>query len=249
MKVKFSHWAVVSGVIIGLATVAQAQDAAVVVRDTKPGLTVTGNGEVAAAPDRATVRLGAEVQAANASEAQAQVNDIVQRTLQQVKAVGVEERKIQTSGISLFPVYAPQQFKPNEQPEAPRIVAYRASNTVQVEVNNLALIGKVIDAGVAAGANRVEGVSFSLENDLTARVRALQQAVAEARDKAAAMAGALGVRLVEVSDVTEGSVNVIAPMPRLGVMMARADAAATPVQPGEMRIQASVTLHYHIAAK
>ncbi len=118
---KLSHWSLIAGLAMGLTTAVHAQEM-VVARDTKPTLTVSGTGEIAAPPDRATVRLGAEAQAENASEAQAQVNDIVQKALQGVKAVGIEERKIQTSGISLFPVYAQQEYKPNTPQVVPRTV-------------------------------------------------------------------------------------------------------------------------------
>lgn len=237
--------AMISSIPVGV----QGQEVVVARGDVKPTLTVNGNSEVAITPDRAVVRLGAEAQADTAAAAQTQVNEIVQRALQQIRAVGIEERKIQTSGISLFPVYSQQEFRPNTPPVTPRIVAYRASNTVQVEVTNLTLVGKVIDAGTTAGANRIEGLNFDLQDDLPARMRALQQAVAEARTKANAMATALGVRLLEVSEVTEGGVNVVSPMPRMGLMVNRAEAASTPVQPGEVRVQASVTLRYRIAPR
>lgn len=235
--------------VTGATVRARAQDVVMARADTRPTITVSGSGEVSAAPDRAVVRLGAEAQANEAAGAQAQVNDIVQQALQQIRAVGIEERKIQTTGVSLYPVYEPQQFKPNEVPAAPRVAGYRASNVIQVEVNNLALVGKVIDAGVKAGANRIEGVSFDLQNDLPARTEALKQAVAEARAKAATMAAALDVKLAGVAEGIEGGVNTIPPMPRLGVMAARVEAPGTPVQPGEMRIQAAVTLRYHIVEK
>src|SRR5690606_34919485 len=92
-------------------------------------LTVSGQGEVAAEPDRATVRLGAEAQAATAQAAQSQVNEVMQRALQRIRAAGIEERAIQTTGLRLSPVYERQ--RPGDD-DAPRIVAYRASNTVRV---------------------------------------------------------------------------------------------------------------------
>jgi hypothetical protein len=206
-------------------------------------LTVAGQGEVAAAPDRAVVRLGTEAQAPEAAGAQAQVNTVMQRAIERIKALGIEERKIQTTGLQLYPNYTSPA--PNE---APHIAGYRASNSIQVEVENLALIGKIIDEGVAAGANRQEGISFDLQNDAAPRAEALRRAVMEARGKADAMAGALGVRIAGISEVTEGGVNVVPPIPRpMGMMMARSDAMSTPVQPGELRVQASVTIRYRIS--
>ena len=209
-------------------------------------LMVSGQGEVSAAPDRAVVRLGAEAQAETAQAAQAQVNAVMQRALQQVQAVGIEERKIQTTGLQLFPVYERQR---GGEEIAPRVVAYRAANTIQVEVDNLQLVGKVIDAAVTAGANRLQGIDFDLRNDLPSRTQALQKAVAEARIKADALAHALGVRLQGIEEVQEGGVHVVPPPRPYGDMMMRAQSAATPVQPGELRVQASVTIRYRIAPR
>jgi uncharacterized protein YggE len=211
-----------------------------------PTLTVNGQGEVSATPDRATVNLGAEAQGRDAASAQSQVNAIIQRALTQIRAVGIEERKIQTSGLQLFPIYENQ--RPGDEGQ-PKVVAYRASNTLQIQVDNLTLIGRVIDAGVAAGANRVENVSFALQNDLPSRNEALRLAVSEARTKAETLAAALGVTLVEITEANEGGVSVIPPRPFDGMAFARSEMKATPVQPGELQVQASVTLRYRIAPR
>lgn len=210
-----------------------------------PTLTVTGNGEAAGTPDRATVRLGAEAQGPDAMSAQNAVSTIMQKALQQIRAVGIEERRIQTSGLNLYPIYS--QMKPgDEQPQ--RITGYRASNSVQIVVNDLKLVGRVIDAGINAGANQMQGISFDLENDLPQRTEALKQAVQEARTKAEAIAGALGVRLQGIDEVSEGGVNVMPPQPMYAnSMMRTAMAVATPVQPGELRVHAAVTIRYRVA--
>ncbi len=209
-----------------------------------PTLTATGHGEVTAPPDHATVRLGAEAQAEDADAAQAAVNATMQKALKQIRKAGVAERSIQTLGLRLTPVYSSP--KPGHESEPPRVVAYRAANTIQVQVDDLPLVGKVIDAGVQAGANRLEGVSFELKDDLPPRLRALRQAADEAKAKARAMAEALGVELVHVREATEGGVS-IQPRQEMLAGAARAmGATATPVHPGELRIQATVTLRYEI---
>ncbi len=212
-----------------------------------PTLTVSGQGEVAAPPDRATIRLGAEAQADNAAAAQSAVNATMQKALADIQKTGIPERSIRTTGLNLTPVYAPQ--KPGQEAELPRVAAYRASNTIQIQVDDLPLVGKVIDAGLAAGANRLQGVSFELQNDLPHRTRALTLAVEEAKTKAQAIADALKVHLASVSEVTEGGVSVFPQQENFAAtrMMAM-DAAPTPVQPGEVRVQASVTVRYEIAA-
>jgi uncharacterized protein YggE len=211
-----------------------------------PTLEVGGQGEAKAAPDVAVVRLGAEAQAKTAQAAQSQVSAVMERALQKIRAVGIAERDIQTTGVRLHPVYE-RQPRGDETP--PEVVAYRASNTVQVEVQNLSLIGRVIDAGVGAGANRVEDISFDLRDDTAARTQALREAVAQARSKAEVLAKAMDVRLVAVHEVQEGGVHVIPPRPYGGARFARAEAVGTPIQPGELRVQASVVVRYRIAPR
>jgi uncharacterized protein YggE len=155
--------------------------------------------------------------------------------------------QIQTARLILSPVYAPRN---PESRDAPRIVAYNATNTVSVRLSNLSLVGAVIDAGLKAGANQVEGVQFGLRNDLPAREAALKQAVQEARSKAQVMADALRVNLEEVLEASEGGVSIV-PFAETGIAQRVALAAdtSTPVSPGQIQVQANVTIRFRISRK
>lgn len=220
-----------------------------------PTITVTGTGRVKVAPDQAVVRLGAVVQAEEAAAAQEQLNEIVRNAIEAIRELDVPEANIQTSELSLSPVYAqPDRRRPGEEvgavigrrPTEPRIVAYRATNVLSVTVTDLSKIGDVIDAGVAAGANEIQGISFGLRNDLPQRLAALKEAVNEAKQKAEAMASALGVALVEPIDVQEQ--GLVRPYMQMDYAYSRAEglAAATPVQPGEVAVEATVLVRYRI---
>ena len=231
--------------LIAASTSAPAQEPARKdISDSRRILTVTGNGEAMAAPDHAVVRLGASAQAEEAAAAQISVNEAMEKALAAIEKVGIAKKSIRTSGLTLTPVYSPN--RPDRATE-PRIVAYRAGNTIEVTVEDIKLIGKVIDAGLNAGVNRLEGVSFGLKNDLEQRRTALMKAVEEAQAKARTMARALDVSLGSVREVVEGGVHIFRPerfAAARGLMAA--DAMQTPVEPGEVRVQASVTIHYDI---
>lgn len=161
-----------------------------------PSLTVAGQGEARVAPDEATVRLGVLAQQASARAAQQAVNRVVTAVLEAVRRLGVRAEQIQTSELSLSPVFAPA--RPGAQgvePQEPRIVGYQASNTVTITLEKLDQVGAVVDAGLGAGANRLEGVGFGLRHDEAARQAALREAVTQARAKAATLAAAMHVRL------------------------------------------------------
>src|SRR4051794_16140134 len=126
-----------------------------------PVLTVSGSGQARVSPDEATVRLGVLAQAPTAREAQDRVNRAANAVLEAIRKAGVPAERIQTTGLSLGPQYA--QGRPDSQ--GPRITGYQATNTVNVLLDDLAKVGPVIDAGLAAGANNLDGVEFGLRND------------------------------------------------------------------------------------
>lgn len=215
-----------------------------------PTLRVTGNAQTQAAPDRAQVRLGAMAQAPEAAQAQEQVNQVMQRALTAVRELGIDQANIRTADLSLYPVHdQPRPRMPGQenQPQEPRIVAYRASNTVVVDLDDLSKIGPVIDACVGVGANQLQGVHFSLRDDAEARAAALEKAVGDARRKAEALAHAAGMRLGPIMELVEGGAYIQPPQPMMATRgMAMEMATPTPVQPGQLDVHASVVMVYHL---
>ena len=212
-----------------------------------PVIVVSGNAQIEADPDEATVRLGVVRQESSAQAAQEQANRAAQAILAEMTKLGIRPQRIQTSRLTLSPVYAPPR---PESRDAPRIASYIASNIVSVELENLAQVGPVIDAGLRAGANQLEGVQFRLKNDLPVRQQALKQAVAEAHGKAESMAEALGVRLNGVQEASESGTSV-APKFQSGGFAALAvrEGTPTPVSPGQLEVSANVTVKYFITSR
>lgn len=206
-------------------------------------LTVSGRGEVKARPDHAILRLGVEAQEEDAAAAQEAVNTALQRAIKQIKRLDIPDENIQTSGLSLGPVYASQQ--PGREHEQVRLVGYRASNILQIRVNDLERVGRVIDGVIKAGGNRLEGITFGLTEDMTHRSRALRRAAEEARAKARVLAEAMGVRLSTVHRIEEGGSGV-QPQMMTFARMEYAARASTPIEPGEIQVEATVTVEYKI---
>jgi uncharacterized protein len=208
-------------------------------------LTVGGRGEVSVAPDRATLSLGAVAQAAKASEAQSQVNQVVQNIIKSFKSLGVADKNIATINLSIYPVYGNQQPEPQGQTSQPVIRGYRASNIIRVQIEKMARLGSVIDAGLNAGANRIERLSFDLKDDGEFRTQALRLATEKADAKATAIARAMGVEIVGIKQISETGINLMRPQMDSGPVFS-ARAAATPVQAGQVRVEASLTVTYYI---
>ena len=214
-------------------------------RPERPTVTVQGSAEVAVPPDQAVVRLGVLAEAATAAEAQQQVNATMQRLLQAVARRNVPERAIRTEDLSLYPVYGETPVPRQGRPAEPRIVGYRASNVVSVELDDLEAIGGAIGAGIEAGANQLQGIVFRVRDNAAARADALRRAVDDARGQAEVLAQAMGMRLDGVRQAVAGGGSVAPPMP----MLRMAEAASTPIQPGEVQVSGNVTITYFLAGR
>lgn len=209
---------------------------------------VSGDAEVRVDPDLATVSLGVTAQAEDAGAAQAEVNRTASAILDAVKGLEVEEDAVQTSRLSLSPVYDNRRPREGQlEPQEPRIVGYRASNVVSVRLDDLTKVGPVIDATVKAGANQVQGVSFSLEDDAGARNDALSQAVEAARAKAETVAETLGMNLGRVLQVEESGISMERPQMTYQEMAMRvSDGGGTPVSSGQVGVTARVEVRFEL---
>ncbi len=211
---------------------------------------VSGMGETQVEPDLATVQFGVETVGATAQEAGQQNADLMERVIQALLNAGVERDDIETSGFSLYPEYAPQPRGAEMEP--PRIRGYRASNLLSVRTTQLEQIGELIDVGLAAGANRLQGVAFEVRNPQADQTVALQRAVEQARAAALTIAATLGITLGPVLEAST-SADIVqpyyraAPAPPMMRDMAMGEAAmATPIEPGEQTIRAHASLVFGI---
>jgi uncharacterized protein len=207
-------------------------------------LTVVGNGQLTAAPDLAVVALAVETEAPAADQA---VADNARRTQQVIAALrpllGGDDR-LTTAGYSLQPRYH-QPPRPDRQTTTPEIAGYVARNQVRVELRALDRVGRVIDVAAAAGANRVDHLQFLLERREPALRTALADAAREARAQAESVAAALGVTLGQVLEATTGAPGHL-PQPRAMRAEALVTGVPTPVEPGEVTVQATLQVTYAI---
>jgi uncharacterized protein YggE len=203
-------------------------------------LRLSAQGEAHAAPDIATINLGVQTDAPSAAEAMRQNRTQMSATIAALKVQGVLSKDIQTSGLNLNPQYT---FKDNER----HLNGYQASNSVTITVRDLSRLGATVDAVVAAGANQINGVTFSLSDPQHADDEARRAAVKALEAKAALYAEAAGyhvARLVSLSD-TAAAPNVIRPM-MLSQVRAQAVPLATVTEPGELDVTATVSAVYEL---
>ncbi|MFN0116487.1 MAG: SIMPL domain-containing protein [Paracoccaceae bacterium] len=208
-----------------------------------PTLTVTGEGSAAVAPDMATVQIGVTSEADTAKAALDANTAAMQAALDRLKAAGIEDRDIQTTGLNLGPRYDYNRTKADGSAE---ITGFLASNGVTVRVRDLGGLGALLDAVVTDGANTLNGVSFGLQDPVPALDAARKDAVADARRKAELYAAAAGVGLGRIVSIAEQS-GYQPPMPMAMAEASYAKSAPVPVAAGEVKMMASVTIVWGLA--
>ncbi len=211
-------------------------------------LTVNAEGHATRAPDLAVFSAGVASTGATAGAALAANAADMNRVIAALKRAGVADRDIQTSNLSLNPVYAEPPRLPSGAVEQgpPRITGYQASNTVTVKQRNLGEFGKVIDTLVAAGANQVNGPSFQVDDSDAATDEARVDAVRKARQRAELYARAAGMKIVRILTLTETGGHA-PPVPMYRMAMADAAAAPTPMAPGEVALNVNVSVQFELA--
>ncbi len=195
-------------------------------------IVVTGRGSVEATPDEATVVLGVQSVRPTAREAQDQSSAVMDQIVRQILALGIPREKIHTTTIALY-----AQRKPGAESE--EITGYAATNRITVTVDELRLVGRVIDMSVAAGANTLDGLTFGVRDLSAYRAQAFKIAVQDAQATASAIASAAGVSLFHLARIEE--VGAVVGPRALGV---EAAAVSTQVMPGMIPVAAEVRAVY-----
>ncbi|RXF75301.1 SIMPL domain-containing protein [Hansschlegelia zhihuaiae] len=220
------------------ATPAHAADAA------PSAVAVSGEGMVATAPDIAIVTTGVVTRAGAAGAALKANAAAMTKVLAAIRAAGIEERDVGTSGLSVQPQY---DYGDGGTPQAPKLVGYEVRNVVTVRSRAVDRLGELIDSLVQAGSNQIEGLAFDV-SDREARLdEARRAAIADARRKAALYAEAAGARLGGVLSIEEDPSADEPVRPFAGRAKAlQAAAPATPIARGEQELRARVTVRWRL---
>lgn len=199
-------------------------------------LQVTGQGMQTIPTTLTEVRLGVLVEAKTAQAAQQQAAKQSTAVIEWVRSQKVE--KLQTTGISLSPVY---DYSDNQQV----LKGYQATNTISFRAPTESA-GAIIDEAVNVGATQIDGVSFVADDAAveSARQRALEAAVKDAQQQADTVLAALGLSRQAVASVSIGSVSAPPPefRPVESTAKLRGSLDSTPVIGQEQEINAQVTL-------
>ena len=243
------HMLVPLGLVIAIIVLALNAKAPDVNISSQPGMlrntiSVSGSGEVTVEPDEAEVYINIITEATDAKSAQSENADISEAVRNALKNKGVGSDDMETSSYHLYP----KTSWDRESGES-EIYGYRLSHTLKVTTKDIDDTGSLVDAAVGAGANGLDRVSFQLSDDLRdeAYKDALEEASANAGEKANSIAKSLTVDLGEIISVSESGASYIPyPVARASFDEVAEAGAPTVISPQDIEVSASVSIVYEI---
>ena len=216
-----------------------------------PVLAVSGIGEVQRKPDFAIVLVGIEVREPTAAKASERAGKSIEAVTKAISDLRLSAMTLQTSSVSLSPAYTWLRDTTGNDGDRRKLVGYDATSIIRVKVEDPRSVGRIMDAAIAAGANRIDGVTFELKAALEASNEAITLAAKAARQKADTLAAALGMSIEAVIEATTSNVEEGWRQP-MSQMTSNLAAPASPapdglgssIEPGMVTVKAEVSVRY-----
>lgn len=203
-------------------------------------ITLEGEGKISGVPDLARVDIGLLSEGADIPKIQAENTAKVNAMLRALRDLGIQEADIQTSNYNISPIYRYDEGRQT-------VSGYMVSQNVSVKVRDLAKVGSVIARVGELGANQVNGVTFTLDEPAELQAEARKLAIEDAKDKAAELSRALGVKVVRIITFSEspGGTPIPYPMNLKSLEDARGSTAPE-IQPGTLDVASRVSITFEI---
>ncbi len=242
--VRLSIVTVVAALLVGvLAFSARPVGAQDTTEPTKT-ISVTGSGEVFGKPDVAYITLGVDEADADAGKAIDSANTTLTAIVKALTDAGVKEEDIQTTSYNIYP--EDKTDPQSGQPTGERI--FHVNLAVTVTIRDITKVGTVIQAGLGAGANTLNNLSFGIADVKSLEAAARKAAVADAADRAKQLADATGVTLGTPVAISETIGSVPLPMFNRANDMVAMSAAAPQINAGQLSVSITVTITYSIGS-
>lgn len=225
--------------------------------DAQQTITVAGMGSINLPPDMVSINMGIDTVATSAAEAVQNNAQAMNKIVEALKALGLNEEEVRTSCFSVYPQY--QYDLQGENP--PKISGYQASNNVNVMTDNTDDAANIIDGAISAGANRVDGPWFFLSPDAQKTLRAdlIEDAIQDARERAESLLNTQGLTIKGIKNISmnEGSYPVTflegvvpsrydIPFPYGQTQLMQTFLSPPRVLPGEQQVSLTVVVTYTV---
>jgi hypothetical protein len=213
--------------------------------DNSPIVRVSGNATVSLAADTAVVQVGVNTRKESVQEAQSENAALMNAVIEAIKAAGVADKDIVTSQFNVFSSF---DYRMDSEGREIRTMYYEVQNNVSVTIHDMDMIGTVLDAAMAAGANTSYGITFSSTEENEAYLKALARAYEDAEKKAQVLCTAAGKNLGELTLINASQNTVDYGIRNVYSAKGTAEEARadTSIISGDVTVSATVTLEFAI---
>ncbi|MBS0199752.1 MAG: SIMPL domain-containing protein [Proteobacteria bacterium] len=194
-----------------------------------PHVVTSGEGKVSVAPDMARIVLSVSKRDSVAANAKQAVDAAVNGYLEVLK-----RNRISTEDVSASAISVNEDFEWENGHKISR--GFRGSRNVSVRLRDVSRLNAVMDAGLAAGMNQIDSVTFESSREDALRQDARRKAAAQSRERASELATAYGATLGKIYSINSvGSSMVNRYGGELGTITVTANmpAAPAPASPGQ----------------
>jgi uncharacterized protein YggE len=206
----------------------------------KNTITISGEGKIFATPDIGVISLGVISQASTVAAAQKDNTEKMNKITEAMKNLGVEEKDLKTTNYNIYPRYS---YSRGTQ----TLIGYEVNQTLEVKIRNLDNVGEILAKGAELGANQVGSLSFTFDDSEKLEIDARKKAIANAKEKADALAEVLDVKLIRIVSFNESSYIPSTPYYAEKALGIGGGGDAVPdIQTGENEITSNVTIVYEI---
>jgi uncharacterized protein YggE len=209
-------------------------------------IVVSGKGELSVKPDIATVSFSVMEENLDVSKASDLVNAKIAKIVAALKADGVAEKDVKTTGYNIYPRYDYVNGKVYPYNGKQVLAGYDVTQSIDIKIRDLSKAGKVISDLGDLGVTNMSGLTFTEDkyDDLVKQARDL--AITQARDEAKKLAKSLGVRLDKIVGYSEGTnYPIYYDRATLAAPMAAGKSEAV-LPTGENKITSNVSITYQI---
>jgi uncharacterized protein len=210
-------------------------------------LTVTGEATISKPADEVHLTLGVVSEDSNAQKALISNNLKMSDLIKNLETAGINPSQYQTGQFTIHPLYSHPPKEPNEDWHQ-KIVGYEVTNTLEIKLDKIDMVGKIIDSSVQAGANTLQNIQFSLKDPQGYNDESISKATQNAIKNAHALAVATHVQLVRILRLTLEEAPLLRGRFHSPTFFNKTlGSEPTVVEPGNIEISSRVNIIYEIS--
>lgn len=246
---------VLLAVFLGIQSLNSLKESQFIGRGDYPAnvISVNGYGDVFATPDTGSFSFSVVEEAKTSKEAQDKASIAINKVLDGVRSLGIEDKYIKTVAYNLYPKYEYSQSASCTAGYCPPgkqvLTGYEVSQTIEIKIKDTSKAGDVLTKAGSLGAKNISGLDFVTEDPDALQAQARDKAIKDAKSKADVLAKSLGVKLKRIVNFTEnggGPTVYYAAKASAGMATDMMAAPAPEIPTGQNKITSNVSITYEV---